>query len=114
MKTYQNFRSFGNFREWVAQARAVRLEDELKRRGIMLDGRRPERWRRCPRCGSRFKVNTAAQIFSCERIRGDIVSLVQHLDGVGFVLAARILTGRREPSARKQTAAGLSATNHDT
>jgi hypothetical protein len=107
MKIYQNFHSLGNFREWVAQARSIRIEAELARRGIRPGDP-------CPKCGTRLKVNTATQVWSCERLRGDVVSLVQHLDSVGFVLAARTLTGRREPSARKQTAAGISTTNHHT
>jgi hypothetical protein len=38
-------------RHWIAQARAVRIENEIARRGIKLNGRWPERYGPCPKCG---------------------------------------------------------------
>ena len=106
MPEYQHFHSLSNFREWVAQARSIRIEAELARRGIRPGDP-------CPKCGTRLKVNTTTQVWSCERLRGDVVSLVQHLDSVGFVLAARTLTGRHEPSARDKSAAGIATPQRD-
>src|SRR5262245_20919759 len=52
---------------WVDKARAVRIEDELDRRAILLAGNSKEREGPCPVCGGtdRFSVNTAKQVFNC-------------------------------------------------
>jgi hypothetical protein len=88
------------FKEWVAKARAaVRLEDELERRGIknLTRDTRFERSGPCPRCGGsdRFAINTKKQAWNCRNCRcgGGIVELVEHLDGVDFLDACRFLTG---------------------
>src|SRR6516162_4996575 len=54
-------------RDWIAQARAVRIDDEIARRGIKLNGREPERCGPCPKCGGtdRFAINTNKQIWNC-------------------------------------------------
>jgi hypothetical protein len=51
---------------WAEQARAVRIEDEIARRGIKLRGR-VDRCGPCPMCGGtdRFAINTRKQVFNC-------------------------------------------------
>jgi phage/plasmid primase-like uncharacterized protein len=90
-------------RDWIAQARAVRIDDEIARRGIKLKGRSPERCGPCPKCGGtdRFAINTTKQIWNCRGCQrgGDVISLVQHLDGCTFAAAVATLS-RQAPTGR--------------
>jgi phage/plasmid primase-like uncharacterized protein len=79
----------------ITAARAVRLEDEIARRGIRLRGK-VERVGPCPACGGtdRFSINTRKQLFNCRAFGGgDVIAMVQHLDGCDFVEAIRALAG---------------------
>jgi putative DNA primase/helicase len=84
----------------IAKARAVPIEREIARRRINLCGR-VDRCGSCPRCGGRdrFSINTVKGVFNCRgcRVGGDIIALVQHLDGCDFQTAVRKLAG--EPPA---------------
>jgi hypothetical protein len=97
MGEYQHSQSLSNpsRRAWIAQARSVRIEDELERRGIMLNGRGPERRGPCLWCRSfdRLAVNVSTQQWSCSTCQraGDVVALVQHFDRVDFLRACRTL-----------------------
>jgi hypothetical protein len=86
------------FEDWVVQAKSVRLEDELARRGIKLAGKN-ERAGPCPKCGGtdRFSINCNKQVWNCRGCGkgGDIIELVQHLDGSEFVPAVQGLAGSR-------------------
>src|SRR5436853_7655590 len=77
-------------------AKSVRVEDEVARRGIKLVGR-GERVGPCPVCGGRdrFSINIKKQIWNCRGCArgGDVVDLVQHLDGVDFKIAVQTLGG---------------------
>jgi phage/plasmid primase-like uncharacterized protein len=88
-------------RDWIAQARAVRIEDEIARRGIKLNGRGPERCGPCPKCGGtdRFAINTSKQIWNCRGCLrgGDVICLVQNLDGCTFGAAVAALS-RQDPT----------------
>jgi phage/plasmid primase-like uncharacterized protein len=88
-------------RDWIAQARAVRIEDESAGRGIKLNGCGPERFGPCPKCGGtdRFALNTSKQIWNCRGCQrgGDVISLVQHLDGCAFDAAVAVLN-RQKPT----------------
>jgi phage/plasmid primase-like uncharacterized protein len=88
-------------RDWIAQARAVRIEDEIGGRGIKLNGRGPERCGPCPKCGGtdRFAINASKQIWNCRGCQrgGDVISLVQHLDGCTFDAAVATLS-RQDPT----------------
>src|SRR4051794_17220724 len=90
------------FDNWIARARAVRIEDEIARRGIELRGK-IERVGPCPKCGGtdRFAVNTTKGLWNCRQcnVGGDVIELVQHLDGVDFVGACNRLTGESAPKA---------------
>ena len=87
---------------WTANARAVPIEDEIARRGIQLRGK-VERCGPCPKCGGedRFSINTVKQIFNCRGcgVGGDVIDLVQHLDGVDFNTARATLAS--EPPLAK-------------
>jgi hypothetical protein len=89
-----------------AKARAVRIEDEVARRGIKLRGK-IDRVGACPRCGGddRFSINTKKQIWNCrgckpDTVTGDIIGLVEHLDGVDYIHAVETLTGERPAIAK--------------
>ncbi len=69
--------------DWVPRARAVRIEDEIRRRGIALKGNGSERVGPCPKCGGvdRFGVNIRKQLWNCRGcgVGGDVIKLVEHL-----------------------------------
>jgi len=85
-------------RAWIAQARAVRIEYEIAGRGIKLNGRGPERYGPCPKCGGtdRFAINTSQQVWNCRGCQrgGDVITLVKHLDRCDFTTALETLTGQ--------------------
>jgi phage/plasmid primase-like uncharacterized protein len=88
------------FDHMIGQARTVRLEDELARRGIKLRGRGVDRCGPCPSCGGvdRFSINLRKQVFNCRgHGGGDAIAMVQHLDGSSFKDAIATLTGERLP-----------------
>ena len=81
---------------WAEQARAVRIEDEIARRGIRLRGG-IDRCGRCPVCGGTdgFSINLKKQVWNCRRgsTGGDVIALVRHIDGVSFAEAIAYLAG---------------------
>ena len=87
---------------WVEQARNVPIEDELGRRGFHMPGK-TERAGPCPVCGGddRFSINTAKQVWNCRGCSkgGDVIDLVQHIDGSDFVAACTKLAGE-QPQAK--------------
>jgi hypothetical protein len=91
-RTYNNLLR----RHWIAQARAVRIEDEIARRGIKLNGPGPELYGPCPKCGGtdRFAINASKQVWNCRGCQrgGDVISIVQHLDGCTFDAAVATLS----------------------
>ncbi len=70
----------------------------IAERNIRLSPGRVERCGPCPRCGGvdRFSINIRKQIFNCRRCgaKGDVIALVEHLDGVGFNVAVETLGGK--------------------
>jgi DNA primase len=92
-----------DFDAWVARARAVPIEREIERRGIHLKGR-IDRCGPCPKCGGddRFAINTEKQVWNCRGCSkgGNVIKLVQHLDGCGFKAACATLAGE-PPSETK-------------
>ena len=89
-----------DFDVWLGQARACKIEDEIARRGIALRGR-VERTGPCPTCGGddRFSINTSKQLWNCRGcgVGGDVIKLVEHLDGVDFIAACTTLVGEPPP-----------------
>jgi hypothetical protein len=88
------------FENWSNNARAVRIEDEILRRGIKLRGG-IDRCGPCPRCGGddRFAINVQKQCWNCRgcNVGGDVIALVEHLDNCDFVAACTTLTGEPPP-----------------
>jgi hypothetical protein len=91
------------FDAWIAQARAVKIEDVVARRGIKLKRVGAERVGPCPKCGGtdRFAINPAKGVFNCRvcGAAGDVISLVQFLDGGDFNSACTTLAGTPPPKA---------------
>jgi len=93
-------RGSGLYLNWTARARAVPIVDEIRRRGITLKRVGNELIGPCPKCGAgedRFAVNTEKQVFNCRvcAVGGDVIKLVEHLDGVDFNAACEKLVGPR-------------------
>jgi DNA primase len=90
----------------IARARDVRVEQVIEQRAIRLRGK-VDRCGSCPACGGRdrFSINIRKQVFNCRGCGqgGDVISLVQFLDGSDFPNAVATLAGgepvkpRREP-----------------
>jgi phage/plasmid primase-like uncharacterized protein len=84
---------------WPAKAHAVRLEDELARRGFPFwtKPKADNKGQPCPACGGidRFRISTTKQLFLCNQCgkSGDVIDLVKFLDGVGFLDAVKTLAG---------------------
>ena len=98
--SYHNSYSFDAL---ATRARSVPIEDELVRRGIRLRGKN-ERFGPCPKCGGddRFSINIVKQVFNCRGCEtgGDVIDLVEHLDGVDFTTACATLTNDPPPKAK--------------
>jgi phage/plasmid primase-like uncharacterized protein len=95
--------------EWVDKARAVPIENEVARRSIKLNGHKIERHGPCPKCGGedRFSINTSKRIFNCRGCEtgGDVITLVEFLDGTDFTHAVETLTGEPPPKPNGKRAA---------
>jgi hypothetical protein len=80
----------------LERARAVPIEMEIARRGIVLKGR-IDQCGACPVCGGkdRFSINLRKQVFYCRYcdVGGDVIAMVQHIDGCTFAEAIQTLTG---------------------
>jgi phage/plasmid primase-like uncharacterized protein len=92
----------------IERAHTVRIEDETARRGLRLVGRN-ERNGPCPVCGGtdRFAINIRKQVWNCRGCQrgGDVIALVEHVDGCSFAHAVAKLTGERpRPAIRKPVA----------
>jgi len=93
------------YEAWVERARAVPIETEIARRGIQLKRVGAEHVGPCPVCGTgddRFSINTVKQVFNCRicNVGGDVIKLVEHLDGNDdFTAACTTLTGEPPPKA---------------
>jgi hypothetical protein len=91
---------------WIAKARAVRIEDELARRDLLktLTRHGAELIGPCPKCDGtdRFGVNLKKQMWNCRQCGGkggDAIALAMHLDGSDFLLACETVTGEPPPKA---------------
>jgi hypothetical protein len=102
--------------EQIDRARAVRLEDEISRRGIKLRGRNGSLEGPCPVCGGtdRFAINTKKPAFNCRKCGikgGDAIALTMALDACDFMGAVATLAGKGNGHAKpaqstKQIVAG--------
>jgi hypothetical protein len=91
----------------VASAK-IPIELELARRGIKLKRSSGELIGPCPRCGGtdRFGVSLRKQIFNCRGCgaAGDVIDLVQFLDGVSWGEAIKTLIGDEQRQQRQAIA----------
>jgi hypothetical protein len=87
--------------DWVGRARRVPIEDVVANRGIVLKGRGVSPKGPCPACGGhdRFTIHKRKQYFHCRGCghKGDVIALVEFLDGVDFTHAVETLTGEPPP-----------------
>jgi DNA primase len=87
----------------AAEARSVRIESEISRRGIKLATGVAERCGPCPVCGGtdRFSINLKKQVWNCRGCTrgGDVIALVQHIDGSDFKGAVERLAGSPRQAA---------------
>lgn len=101
---------------WLGKARAVRIESELARRGVVLKGKPPELAGPCPVCGGtdRFGVNIKKQMFYCRKcdVGGDVITFVRHVDGCTFKEAVNLLTGGHTPPQKPAADAQHGAPGH--
>ena len=88
---------------WFRKAKAVRIEDIIAQRGIVLHGR-AEREGPCPICAGndRFSINTKKQVFNCRGCGkgGDVIDLIVFLDGCDKITAVTKLTGEPRPNGK--------------
>ena len=100
----------------ITRAHAVRIEDEVERRGIKLVGR-IDCCGPCPQCGGkdRFSINVRKQVFLCRQCgsKGDVIALVRFLDGCTFLEALESLTGERAPAPSRPPLAATDAPRDD-
>jgi hypothetical protein len=88
------------------RARAVRLEDEIARRGIKLKRQGKEQIGPCPRCGGddRFSVHIEKNVWHCRNCKtdkdcGDVIGFAQWMDQCDFRTARNWLAGEpQQPS----------------
>ncbi len=99
--------------EWIERARNVPIEHVIDARGIKLRGK-IERCGPCPICGGedRFSINTKKGVWNCRQCAkgGDVIALIEHLDGCGFVDACTTLIGKPPPKPNGKDRTGRSGT----
>jgi hypothetical protein len=85
----------------ISRARSIPIAHVLRSRSIRLRPAGQELTGPCPVCGGtdRFAVHLRKQVWNCRQCRrgGDVIALVQHLDGVGFADAVSMLAGGERP-----------------
>jgi RecA-family ATPase len=90
----------------IEQARNVPIEEVIARHGIKLRRSGQERIGPCPKCGGtdRFSINNTKGVFNCRGCQrgGDVIALVEFLDGVDFPHAIETLTGNGLNGGRPQ------------
>ena len=82
----------------IQRARQTPIERVIEARAIRLRGR-SDRCGPCPNCNGvdRFSINVRKGVFNCRGcgVGGDVISLVQFLDGSDFSTAVETLSGER-------------------
>jgi hypothetical protein len=105
--------------EDIEHARDMPIEDEIARRGTKLTRAGAELVGPCPLCGGtdRFSINPRKRVFNCRGcdVGGDVIKLVQHLDGSDFKDAVETLVGNTTRLARtaKRTSTARNDGNDD-
>jgi hypothetical protein len=95
-----------DFEAMAGVVRSIRLESEIACRGIKLAPGVAERCGPCPVCGGmdRFSINLKKQVWNCRGCArgGDVIALVQHIDGGSFMEAVETLAGHAPRFAAKR------------
>lgn len=102
------------FDDWIAQARAVTVEDVLKQRGLWRPTMTRQIGHPCPRIGccsgnpktsDRFSVNVRKNVFFCRATGtgGDAIALVRHIEDCDFLEAVEILAGPQPGRDSRET-----------
>lgn len=95
------------FADWIAAARATRIEDAAAARGAGLRRVGAELVGPCPACGGtdRFGINLRRQVFHCRGSGrgGDVIEMVQYLDACDFIAACTALAGEAPSGDRGRT-----------
>ena len=80
----------------IDAAKLVPVEVEVAKRGVNLKSKHKQLSGPCPLCGGddRFNVTPSRGLWVCRGCRagGDVIELVQHLDGCSFTSAIDLLT----------------------
>src|SRR5579871_2006371 len=76
---------------WKQKALAADILNAARERGAQLKRAGSEWTGPCPACGGsdRFSINTRKKVFNCRGANGgDVIAMVQHIDGCTFMEAA--------------------------
>ncbi len=88
--------------QWIERARAVKVDGELRRRGLWSKAMAGDNGVPCPGCGGRdrFAVSRRKNVWICRAagLGGDAIALAMHIDGTDFLAAVETVTG--EPCPR--------------
>ena len=89
----------------ISRAHSVPIGRVIGERGIKLKGNGAERTGGCPICGGcdRFAINTRKRVWNCRGCRkgGDVIALVQFLDGCDFTTAVAVLAGQTSAPSKE-------------
>jgi hypothetical protein len=89
----------------IEQARHTPIESVIQSRRIPLIKTGSEFVGPCPICGGkdRFSINVKKQVWNCRvcQTGGDVIKLIQHLDGIDFPAALEKLAGSRRAPPRE-------------
>lgn len=89
-----------DYQEWVNRAKEVDILEAAQSRGATLKRAGSEWVGPCPVCGGtdRFSVKQSERVFNCRgAIGGDVIAMVQHVEGCEFIGAVESLTGEPPP-----------------
>ena len=100
--------------QWIARARSADILATAKSLGAHVRRVTAKEWAGpCPLCGGydRFSVNTQKQVFFCRPTEGgDVIKLVEHVQGKSFTEAGTYLNGDAPPdNSRNETMAQRAA-----
>lgn len=93
------------FADWKLKALEADMLSEATARGAKLKRAGREWIGPCPLCGGtdRFSINVQKGIFNCRgAVGGDVIKMVEHIDGVSFMQACEALTGEPPPSGNSK------------
>lgn len=93
------------FDAWIQRAREADILEESLARGAVLKRVGHEWVGPCPACGGndRFSVHPGKQIFNCRgAVGGDVIKMIEHIEGLGFLQAVREITGEGPPGSNRR------------